>query len=244
MSKTAIVTGASRGIGKAIAIALANKGYNVAINYNKSKEEAEALESELLKKGFNVKAIAADVSNYKLAKDLVNKTIKYFNSVDVLVNNCGISQQKLFDTITEEDWDNMMNMNVKTMFNCTRHVVPIMLKKHSGNIINISSIWGEGGASCEVHYSASKAAVIGFTKALAKELGPSNIRVNCVAPGVIETDMLNDFTQEDLKELSDQTPLNRLGLPKDIANIVKFLVSNKSSFITGQTIGVNGGFVV
>lgn len=244
MNKVALVTGASRGIGKAIAMQLASDGYSVILNYNKSEEAALSLEKKLLDKGFNAKAIQADVAIFSEAEKLVEESIKHFGTIDLLVNNCGISEQKLFDTITEQEWDNMINVNLKSTFNCSRHVVPIMLRKHEGNIINISSIWGIVGASCEVHYSASKAAIIGFTKALAKELGPSKIRVNCIAPGVIETDMLNNFSESDLAELSEQTPLNRLGLPKDIANVVSFLASDKADFITGEIIGVNGGFIV
>lgn len=244
MSKTVLITGASRGIGKAAAQVFAANNYNVIINYFHSEKEALSLSSSLKEKGCAVKAIKADVSDRKQAENLVKQSISEFGFIDVLVNNAGIAQQKLFTDITEEDWDTMLNVNLKSMFNCTQCVVPYMIKEQRGKIINISSIWGITGASCEVHYSAAKAAVIGFTKALAKELGPSNIQVNCIAPGIIDTDMNANLSAEEIKVLKENTPLQRLGTVNDVAGTILFLASQEADFITGQVISPNGGFVV
>jgi 3-oxoacyl-[acyl-carrier protein] reductase len=244
MKKTVLITGASKGIGSSIASVFSKNEYNVVINYLNSEKEAFILRSFLNEKGGTVKAYQADVSKREQVIGMVEFSRKEFGAIDVLVNNAGISSQKLFTEIEEAEWDFMMDVNVKGMFNACQCVVPHMIQRKQGKIINISSIWGLVGASCEVHYSASKAAMIGFTKALAKELGPSNIQVNCVAPGMIDTGM-NDFLDDkELKNLKVQTPLNRIGNPSDVSSLVLFLASPEAEFMTGQVISPNGGFVI
>lgn len=242
--KTAVITGAAKGIGAAIAVAFAKAGYRVVINYNKSEERARAL-CQILNDTYPTEAVCikADVSTPEGAKKLITEAVTAFGDIDVLVNNAGIAQQKLFTDITDADWQNMINTNLSSVFYLCRETVPFMVSKKSGSIVNISSIWGETGGSCEVHYSAAKAGVIGLTKALAKELAPSGITVNCVCPGVIKTDMLSSFTEEDLKALTEETPVMRLGTPKDVADAVFYLATN-SGFVTGQVLGVNGGMYV
>lgn len=243
-NKTVLITGASMGIGKATAVTLSKYGINVILNYCNHRKEAEEIANRINKNGLQSVAIQADVSNKIQVINMVNQACEIFGKIDALVNNAGIAQQKLFTDISEEEWDKMFAINVKGAYNCCQAVLPSMIHNKFGKIINVSSIWGLVGASCEVHYSASKAAIIGFTKALAKEVGPSGIQVNCVAPGVIETNMLADFSDEDLKNLSDETPLCKLGTPQDVANVIKFLISDESDFITGQVISPNGGFVI
>ena len=245
MMKTAVVTGASRGIGAACAVALAKSGYNVILGYKVNKERAEQL-AEVLVSGYGVAAVPvqADVSNSSEAQALIDVAYRNFGAVDVLVNNAGIAGYKLFTDITDEDWAQMIGVNLTGVFNCSRAAVKYMVSQKSGSIVNISSMWGQVGASCEVHYSAAKAGVIGLTQALAKELAPSGIRVNCVCPGVIKTDMLADIEDEIIASLAEETPLGRLGTPKDIADSVAFLCSDRAEFITGQILGVNGGFVI
>lgn len=243
-NKTVLVTGGSRGIGKAISKTFAKDGYNVLINFNKSENEAKELYTVLDEKGFSVKLFKADISNREEVENMIDYCIKEFGGLDVLINNAGISQDKLFTDITDEDWDNMMNINLKGSFYCSQTALKYMISEKKGNIINISSIWGISGASCEVHYSVSKAGIIGMTKALAKEVAPSNIRVNSIAPGVINTDMLSEYNEDEIDVLVEETPLMRLGTPEDIANCAIFLASDKSSFITGQVISPNGGFVI
>ena len=242
--KTVLITGGARGIGKAMSKAFAKEGYNVLVNFNKSENEAKELYTILNEKNFSVKLFKANISNREDVEDMVDYCIKEFGGVDVLVNNAGVSQDKLFTDITDEDWDNMMNINLKGSFYCSQVALKYMISEKKGNIINISSIWGISGASCEVHYSITKAGIIGMTKALAKEVGPSNIRVNSIAPGVINTDMLSGYNEEDIDALVEETPLMRLGTPEDIANCAIFLASDKSNFITGQVISPNGGFVI
>lgn len=244
MKKTVLITGASRGIGRAAAEAFAKAGYDVAVNYNKSAEAAETLCRELEK--YSVKALPfqADVADKKAVNAMTNEIEKKLGGVSVLVNNAGIAEQALFTDITEKMWDRMFAVNVKGAYNCTQAVLPKMIHEKYGRIINISSMWGISGASCEVHYSAAKAALIGFTKALAKEVGLSGITVNCVAPGVIDTDMNGHLSPEIISELKEETPLNRIGTPRDVAETVLFLASEKASFITGQTISVDGGFIL
>ncbi|MBU5676432.1 SDR family oxidoreductase [Alkaliphilus sp. MSJ-5] len=244
VNKTVLITGGSKGIGSAITKLFAQNNYNVIINYLKSEKEALDLQLSLLKEGYNALAYRADITKRDEVEAMINEGIKKFGTIDVIVNNAGISEQKLFTDITEQEWDNMMNVHIKGMFNCSQCALPHMISRKQGKIINISSIWGMVGASCEVHYSTAKAGIIGFTKALAKELGPSNIQVNCVAPGIIETDM-NSFLDEKEKEcLVECTPLLRFGKPEEVAQSVLYLASDKADFITGQVIGVNGGFVI
>ncbi|MDP4118612.1 MAG: SDR family oxidoreductase, partial [Bacillota bacterium] len=189
-------------------------------------------------------AVKADVSKEKEAELVIDEALKCFGTLDVLVNNAAIAQQKLFTDITGEEWDRMFEVNVKGAFNCTKAALKYMIKEHRGKIINISSMWGVTGGSCEVHYSASKAAIIGMTKALAKEVGPSGIQVNCVAPGVIMTDMNSNLNEEAINEIKQETPLGVIGLPSDVAKTILFLASDGGDFITGQVISPNGGIVI
>lgn len=244
MNKTAIITGASKGIGAATAILFAQSGYNVVINYNDSYESSTILARSLKENGANVIPFKANVANRLEVDMMIKEAIYNFGGVDVLVNNAGISQQILFTDISEYDWDKMIDINLKGVFNCTQAVLPEMINKKSGKIINVSSMWGVTGASCEVHYSAAKAGVIGMTKALAKELGPSGITVNCVAPGVIETNMNSNLSVEDLNALVEETPLGRIGSADEIAKAIYFLASPAADFITGEILNVNGGFVI
>lgn len=243
--KTALITGASRGIGAACAIAFAKAGYNVVINYNNSEEKAKNLE-KIIKESYNVDCISvkADVGDFLAVKAMFDKVLCRFENIDVLVNNAGISSYMLFTDTDVDEWNKVINTNLNSVYNCCKCALPKMIKNHSGSIVNISSMWGQVGASCEVAYSTAKAGVIGLTKALAKEVGPSNIRVNCVAPGVVMTDMMSGFDEKTIKELEDETPLSSLGTPKNIADSVLFLCSDKASYITGQVIGVNGGMIV
>ncbi|XCH79164.1 MAG: 3-oxoacyl-ACP reductase FabG [Candidatus Dehalobacter alkaniphilus] len=242
--KTVIVTGSSRGIGRATAELFASEGYNVLINYCRSGIEAYQVYNYLKKNALSVAVCKADITKRKQTDLMVERCIKLFGSVDILINNAGIAQIKLFSDITEKEWDTMMNTNLKGVFNCTQSVLKHMHLRKEGKIINISSIWGMVGASCEVHYSAAKAGVIGMTKALAKELAPSNIQVNCIAPGIVQTDMLDSFTNEELKALKHQTPLMKIGSPEDIASCALYLASEGADFVTGQVISPNGGFVI
>ena len=244
MSKTVLITGASRGIGRATALRFAREGYNIVINYLRSVDAAHHLLHELQDYPCNAILIQADITNRVQVRGMVSQSLTQFGAIDVLVNNSGIAQQKLFTDITEDEWNNMFDVNVKGAFHCCQFVLPDMIHRKEGRIINVSSMWGITGASCEVHYSASKAAVIGLTKALAKEVGPSGITVNCVAPGVIDTDMNACLRPEDLAALREETPLGRLGRPEDIANLIYYLASEQASFITGQVIGADGGFVI
>ncbi|MBQ7044612.1 MAG: 3-oxoacyl-ACP reductase FabG [Clostridia bacterium] len=240
---TVIITGSARGIGAATAALFADMGYNVVINYNTSEAEARSLCEKITANGGKAIAVQADVSGISEAKHLFNEAKKAFGTVDVLVNNAGIAQQKLFTDITEADYDRMFDCNVKSVFNCCQCALPDMIHNKYGRIINVSSMWGVVGASCEVHYSASKAAVIGMTKALAREVAPSGITVNCIAPGVIDTPMNKGFDEETIAALKEETPVGRLGTPEDIARAIAFLADKKSGFITGQTLGIDGGFI-
>ena len=244
MKKTVIVTGASRGIGRAIAKLFAQNNYNVLINYNQSEEEANDLYEELDSKGYSVRLYKADISKKEEVNLMINYCIGQFERIDVLINNAGISRTNLLIDTSYEEWNEIISTNLNGVFYATKKALQYMMPEMSGKIINISSIWGITGGSYEVAYSTSKAAIIGMTKALAKELGPSNIQVNCVAPGVIQTDMLNDLSEETLEILRQETPLMKLGTPEDIANCVLFLADEKSNFITGQVISPNGGFVI
>jgi 3-oxoacyl-[acyl-carrier protein] reductase len=243
--KTVLITGASRGIGRECALEFARQGAsNIIIGYNKSEAQALELEAILKEQGVNALALQADIRSKTEVNLMFRRTQAAFGPVHILVNNAGISGFSLFTDITEDMWDEMMDTNIKGMYLCCKEALPDMISEKDGAIVNISSIWGQVGASCEVHYSASKAAVIGLTKALAKELGPSNVRVNCVAPSVIQTDMLAVVDPQIQEELKEETPLMKLGTPSDIAKSVCFLCSPAASFITGQVLGVNGGFVI
>ena len=221
---------------------LAEENYNMVLGYNQSGQKAEKIQKELQEKGKNIEIFKADVSKRKEVKELVQFTLERFGTIDVLINNAGIAQTKLFTDITDVDWQEMLQNNLTSVFYCTQETIPTMIHHKKGCIINISSIWGITGGSCEVHYSAAKAGIIGMTKALAKELGPSNIRVNCIAPGMIETDMNKEYTQEDKKQIKEETPLQKIGRPIDIAKCVKWLIEDE--FTTGQVISPNGGWVI
>lgn len=239
MLKTVLITGASRGIGAAAAELFASNGYTVIINYSKSGEKALALAEKT-----GGLAYRADVSDSAQTEKMVADVIEKYGKIDVLVNNAGISVTGLFDLVSDEDARRIFDVNVFGTLNCTKKVLPHMLKRKYGKIINVSSMWGQTGASCEVHYSAAKAAVIGFTKALARETGPSGINVNCVAPGMVMTDMTSCYTGEEIAEITEGIPLGRCGSTLDIAETILFLASEKASYITGQIIGVNGGMVI
>lgn len=233
--KTALVTGGSGGIGEAICRTLTADGYKVFINYSRSKEKAETLASEI-----GGTALGFDVSDVESVKAALNQT----GRLDLLINNAGISEIDLFTSIPYEKAEKILNINLKGAMNCARIALPVMINAKSGNIINISSMWGQCGASCEVDYSASKAGLIGFTKALAKEVAPSGIRVNCVSPGFIMTEMNSRFSQEDLDLIREDIPLGIFGEPRHVADTVSFLASDKAEYITGQIIAVNGGMVI
>lgn len=244
MKKTAIITGSSKGIGAATAILFAQKGYNVVINYNSSYESATLLAKSLVSNGFSVTTQKANVANRLEADILMKETLYKFGSIDVLVNNAGVAFEGLITETDEIDYDKIMDINLKGTFNCCKAVTPVMVNKHCGKIINISSMWGETGASCEVAYSASKAGIIGLTKALAKELAPSGITVNAVTPGIIETSMNSNLTVEELSDFVETIPLGRMGTADEIAQAVYFLASENADYITGQILGVNGGYVI
>ena len=241
---TVLITGAATGIGKATALLFAADGYNVAVHYNKSEKEALTLSEQIAAQGGRAVAVHADVADAVQVNAMVRRVTDVFGRIDVLVNNAGIAQTKLFTDLTAIDWDTMFDVNVKGVFHCCQAVLPGMISRKAGCVVNVSSIWGMVGASCEAHYSAAKAAVIGLTKALAKELGPSNIRVNCVAPGVIETRMIDGLDDDTRAALKEETPLCRLGTAEDVAQAIRFLASENSSFITGQVLSPNGGFVI
>ncbi len=244
MQKTVLITGASCGIGRAAAKKFAGEGYRVVLNYHRSGEAAHRLESELQKAGSAVLALQADVADPAQVEAMFRRAGEAFGLIDTLVCNAGIAEQKLFTDITEEDWARMMNINVSGAFRCCKAALPGMIQEKRGKIVLVSSIWGIAGASCEVHYSASKAALIGMTKALAKEVGPSGICVNCVAPGVTATKMNEGLSEETLLALREETPLGRIGTPAEIAEAIFFLASEKADFITGQVLSPNGGFVI
>lgn len=239
---TAIVTGGAKGIGRAIVRELAKKGINVVINYNTSKKQAEELQEELKNKGYTVEIYKADISKREEVKELIEFAKKQFGDIDILVNNAGIDQFKLFTEITDEDWNNIIQTNLTSVFYMTQESVKNMIKNKKGCIINISSIWGITGASCEVAYSVSKAGIDGLTKALAKELGPSNIRINSIAPGAIMTDMNKSLTNEEIEEVNNQIPMGRFGTPEEIAKCVNWLIED--TYTTGQIISPNGGWVI
>ena len=239
-----LVTGGAGGIGSEISVYFARRGYDVAIQYNSGRERAEQLAAEI-RSTFKVKAVAvgADFEDEKSVCDMFEEVVKTLGAPDVVVNNAGISEQRLFTDVTPQEWQRMVNVNMSAAFYICQCAAPYMIKKQKGAIVNVSSMWGISGASCEVAYSATKAGIIGMTKALARELGPSGIRVNCVAPGVIETKMNAVHSAETMKELAEETPLCRIGKPEEVAAAVYFLASEEASFITGQTLCVDGGFL-
>ena len=238
--KNILITGGSRGIGACLVRELAKRGNSVVLNYNKSEKEAKNIQKELEELGIEIEIFKADVSKHDEVKRLRQFFFSKYKNIDVLINNAGISQIKLFTEITDEDWEKMLSTNLNSVFYTTKEFVNNMIENKSGCIINISSIWGVVGGSCEVHYSTAKAGIIGMTKALAKEMGPSNIRVNSIAPGIIDTDMNNDLTSQDIEELKKEIPLKRVGTAEEIAKTVKMLIENE--YITGQIISVNGGW--
>lgn len=241
---TVLITGASRGIGAACARAFAQAGYAVAVNCCRSKEIAFALVDEIKMIAPRAVAVQADVADSRQVKAMFDTVRAELGSVDVLVNCAGIAHSGLLTELTDGEWDSLIGTDLSGTFYCCREALKDMIRAHSGAIVNIASMWGEVGASCEAAYSAAKAGVIGLTKALAKEVGPSGVRVNAVSPGVVMTDMMAGYTAQDVEALKEETPLNRLGTPEDIAEAVLFLTSEKAQFITGQVIGVNGGMVI
>ena len=243
MKKVALITGSSRGIGRAVAAKLAGDGYAVCINYRERQDKAEEHVKALTAAGCDAMCFQADVADADAVDAMVKAVRERFGHISLLVNNAGIARQCLFQDISREYWKRIFDVNLNGAFNTIQAVLPNMLHEHSGCIINTSSIWGLHGASCEVAYSATKHAIVGLTRSLAQELAPSGIRVNCVAPGVIDTDMVQVLGSDTLAELTEDTPLGRLGMPEDIAALVSFLASDAASFITGQVITSDGGFI-
>ena len=244
MDKCALITGATRGIGKQIAITLAKQGYNFALNYRKENEELENTKKEIEKIGVQILAVKGDVANFEDCENFVKQVIERFGQIDVLVNNAGITKDMLLMRMKKEDFEQVIDTNLVGTFNVTKNVVPYMMKARSGRIINISSVVGISGNAGQTNYSASKAGIIGFTKSLAKEIASRNILVNAVAPGFIETNM-TDVLKDDVKqEIAKNIPLKRMGTTQDVANVVKFLASDDSSYITGQVINVDGGMLM
>ena len=240
MKKVILITGAAKGIGRGIVEELSKNGENIIIvNYNNSKREAIELKEKIEK---NIEIYKADITNKIEVENMIKYIIYKYEKIDVLINNAGISQIKMFNDITEEDWNNMITTNLTSAFFTTKAVANNMIHNKNGCIINISSIWGIVGGSCEVHYSASKAGLIGMSKALAKEFGPSNIRVNVIAPGDIDTDMNNNLSEKSIEIIKQETPLGKIGQPIDIARCVRWLIEDE--FTTGQVISPNGGWVI
>ena len=242
--KVAIVTGGTRGIGRAIALKLADHGANIVINYRNSDKEAEELKAILEEKGVKVLTVKYDISNFEDSKNLMDKCKEVFGKIDILVNNAGITKDTLIMRMKEEDFDNVIDVNLKGTFNCAKHASAIMLKQRFGKIINMTSVVGIAGNAGQVNYAASKAGVIGLIKSLAKELGSRGITVNAVAPGFINTDMTASLSEKVKEEASKNIPLKRLGDPEDVANLVGFLASDAANYITGQVINVDGGMVM
>lgn len=240
--RVALVTGASGGIGRAIALGLAREGYDVGVHYNTGREKAEETASQIEALGRNAVSLCADVSDMAQVKSMVEAARICLGEIELLVNCAGIADIRLFTETSPEQWRRMIDIDLTGAYNCCRQTVPAMISRGRGCIINISSVWGIYGASCEVAYSAAKSGIIGLTQALAKELGPSGIRVNCIAPGYIETEMNGGFDESAVADVIDRTPLGRTGTPEDIASAAAFLASDKASFITGVTLPVTGGF--
>ena len=238
--RVALVTGASRGIGAAIARELSGQGWAVAVHYNRSEAQARALAEALP----DAMAVRADMADAAAVARMVEDVAARYGRIDALVNNAGVALWKLAMDTTVAEWDALFAVNVRGAFAAARAALPYMVEAQRGSIVNVSSMWGQVGASCEVAYSASKAAVIGMTKALAKEMGGAGIRVNCICPGVIATDMMRGFDADTVAELEQETPLGRIGTPQEVAQAVAFLAGDGARFITGQVLGVNGGFVI
>lgn len=243
MDKVAMITGATRGIGKQIALTLANEGYNIVLNYRTENDELKQLKNEIESKNVKCLAVQGDVTNFEDCKQMIESTIEEFGKIDVLVNNAGITKDMLLARMKEEDFKQVIDVNLVGTFNMTKNVISYMMKARSGRIINISSVVGIAGNAGQTNYSASKAGIIGFTKSLAKEVASRNILVNAVAPGFIETNMTDVLKQEVKDEIAKNIPLKRMGTPQDVANVVKFLASEDSSYITGQVISVDGGMI-
>ena len=242
MERVAIVTGASRGIGREIAKSLAKQNIKVIANYNNSEEKAIELKKELETEGIIIDIAKADVSKREEIKNLIQYAIENYGKIDILINNAGISEYKLFTDETDEDWNKVINTNLYSAFAVSQEVIPNMIKNKNGCIINISSVWGMVGASMEVLYSVSKAGIDGLTKALAKELGPSNIRVNAIAPGIVDTDMCKNFTEEEIENIKEEIPLERIGKVEDISKCINWLIND--NYTTGQIISINGGWII
>lgn len=244
MRKIALITGGSRGIGAACVRAFAEDGYSVVFLYNRSEEKAQSLVRTLRAEGRDVAAYRCDLSDPARVRATLSDILRIYHRIDALVNCAGIAHIGLFTDMAEEEWDHLFAVNVRSAFSVTKAVLPGMISEQKGSIVNVSSMWGEVGASCEVAYSATKAALIGMTKALAKEVGPSGVRVNCVTPGVIDTDMNAQLTDDDRAALCNETPLGRIGDAAEVAKTILFLCSEGASFITGQVVGVSGGLVI
>ncbi len=241
MSTTIVITGASRGIGKAIALALATPNVNMLINCVNNSELLEQVADEIRQKGALCTTYVGDISDYDITKNMFELVNNIYGPIDILINNAGISIVGLFQDMNRAKWDHIMNVNVGSVYNCCHFAIPDMLRNHKGKIINISSVWGNVGASCEVAYSTTKGAINSLTKALAKELAPSNIQVNAIACGAINTDMNSVFTKEELNELCEEIPTGRMGAPNEVADIVTFLC-NAPEYLTGQVITLDGGW--
>lgn len=244
MNRTALITGSSRGIGRAIALRLAKDNFNIIVNYVSNRKAAEDTAARISEMGARCIVVQADVSKTEEVNRLRREAEENFGFIDTVINNAGVSSYGLMDSVSDEEYDRVMNTNLRGVFNICREFYFPMVRNKFGRIVNISSMWGITGASLETIYSASKAAVIGLTKALAKELAPSGVTVNAVAPGVIKTDMINQIDENTIKELISETPVSCFGMPEDVAEGVAFLVSKKNGFITGEVINVNGGFVI
>ena len=243
MDKVAMITGATRGIGKQIALTLANEGYNIVLNYRTKNDELIQAKNEIESKNVKCLTVQGDVTNFEDCKQMIESAIKEFEKIDVLINNAGITKDMLLARMKEEDFKQVIDVNLVGTFNMTKNVISYMMKARNGRIINISSVVGIAGNAGQTNYSASKAGIIGFTKSLAKEVASRNILVNAVAPGFIETNMTDVLKQEVKDEIAKNIPLKRMGTPKDVANVVKFLASEDSSYITGQVISVDGGMI-
>ncbi len=241
--RTALVTGGAKGIGAAAVRLLCEQGYRTAIHYHTSEEKALALSSFLVSKGYDAFPVQADVTDPEQVKKMVETVLSRSSSIDVLVNNAGVDHWQLFDTVTDEQWRRVIDADLTGAFYCCRAVLPGMLRQKYGRIVNIGSVWGQEGASCEVVYSAAKAGVIGLTKALARETALSGITVNCVSPGAVDTDMMKRFSGEETAAFCEEIPMGRLGTPEEVAHAVAFFASEQASYITGQVLGVNGGMV-